>query len=71
MVQFIHTTTKNRKNRGRKTFYQDQDNNSEGHLALVIRHSSLRLDCQSSNSLDTNKYENEIDYSSLLKLCFN
>ena len=28
---------------------------TEGHLALVIRHSSIRLDCQSSNSLDTNK----------------
>ena len=43
MVQFIHNTTKNRKNRGRKTFSGDQDNNSEGHLALVIRHSSITL----------------------------
>jgi hypothetical protein len=44
----------NRKN-NRKTFSKDKDNNKEGHLASVIRHSCLRLDCQSSNSLDTNK----------------
>jgi hypothetical protein len=46
----------NRKNytQRKKTFSQDNDN-SEGHLASDIRHSCLRLDRQSSNSLDANK----------------
>jgi hypothetical protein len=41
-------------NKGRKTFTRHKDNNSEGHLASVIRHSCLRLNCQSSNSFNFN-----------------
>ena len=57
MVEFIQNKqikSKKITRKRRKTFSKDKDINREGHLASVIRHSWLRLDSQSSNSLDTN-----------------
>jgi hypothetical protein len=48
MVEFIQNKqikSKKITRKRRKTFSKDKDNNREGHLASVIRHSCLRLDC--------------------------